>query len=386
MPDSAMQEFLQNLPVSIGRIASMRVVENQWGIPALVNSEKQDPQDGLALPGLDFSAHAADDMPLRVVFALQQATSRAYPAASGQSLDDYAEAQGIESPQEAYYRWIGSKDALKWFDRNLQVGPWGLRLMSEALAGHGAEILNEVRSEVARCQAEHDRTHPPLPEGCLYIDERLEELYRELPDWAIYIADCDGYVCDAFSEVADSYVDIYNQDLLQWVGEPGNYDYVEDAVKEGLVDTQDFDMIKAIQVGQYEQIRQEMYNEFAHGELKEYIALYQLKEAGYVAVSDDLMDGIRDVVEGIDDNDQLSDISDAVTGRAEDIEIEGPTEGPRPRYTLAEIEAYNASKVKPIPSKKTMEKTPEAAERSAREQAASEPKAKEAQRQPKSRN
>lgn len=381
MSDAAVQEPLQNSFITIKDVADMRVVENQWGVPTLVKNDRQEPKDGFAVPGIE-SLHS--NKPLQVTAALKRVVQKAYPAACYQGLDDFAEERGLLGrPSEAYDEWMASKDAQAWLYDNYSCTTYGTQALKVVLEDQEPQIRAAVEQEMAVRQAEYDRTHPPLPEGCFYIDERLEELGRVLPDWADDVADYDGYVCDVFSEVADSYVDIYYNKLLDWVSEPGNYDYVENAVQEGLVDTQNFDMIKAIQMGQYEQIREEMESEFDHGDLKEYIALHQLKEAGCVAVSDDYIDGLRDALCDIDSNDQLSDIADAAGELAETLEVEAS----KPRYTLSEVEAYNnASKAKPIPSKKTKEKTPEAAERSAREQASAEAKAKDAQRQAKSRN
>lgn len=57
-------------------------------------------------------------------------------------------------------------------------------------------------------------------------------------------------------EIIDSNIDIYYYDLRKWAVD--NYNYVEDAVDEGLVDTSNFDFHKAIQSGQYVQLREEM--------------------------------------------------------------------------------------------------------------------------------
>lgn len=81
------------------------------------------------------------------------------------------------------------------------------------------------------------------------------ELYEEL--------DYDG----SLHELIDGSIDIYNYDLRKWAVD--NYEYVEDAIAEGLVDTNDFDFHKAIQSGQYLKLREEanelieeIFNEF----------------------------------------------------------------------------------------------------------------------------
>ena len=71
----------------------------------------------------------------------------------------------------------------------------------------------------------------------------------------------------SINDLIDSNIDIYNYDLRKWAVD--NYEYVEDAIAEGLVDTSDFDFHKAIQSGQYLKLREEanelieeIFNEF----------------------------------------------------------------------------------------------------------------------------
>lgn len=68
-------------------------------------------------------------------------------------------------------------------------------------------------------------------------------------------------------ELIDSNIDIYTYQLRQWA--VNNWNYVEDAIKEGLVDTSNFDFHKAIQSGQFLQLTEEanealedIFNEF----------------------------------------------------------------------------------------------------------------------------
>lgn len=50
-------------------------------------------------------------------------------------------------------------------------------------------------------------------------------------------------------EFVDGKIDIYTHDLMKWNAE--NYSYVDDAIGEGLVNTDKFDMVSAIQAGQF---------------------------------------------------------------------------------------------------------------------------------------
>ena len=57
-------------------------------------------------------------------------------------------------------------------------------------------------------------------------------------------------------EIADNNVDIYTSDLLKWVGESENYQFVEDAISEfGFPNNTEGkpDFIKAIMQGQYKE-------------------------------------------------------------------------------------------------------------------------------------
>lgn len=56
----------------------------------------------------------------------------------------------------------------------------------------------------------------------------------------------EGCICDIITEIADNNVDIYTQDLLDWV--PDNYSYIEEANEELGVP---HDFLKQIQQGQY---------------------------------------------------------------------------------------------------------------------------------------
>lgn len=78
---------------------------------------------------------------------------------------------------------------------------------------------------------------------------------------------------DIISEIADSYVDIYNYDLLKWL--PDNYSIFEDSIGEFGFSTNDEgkpDLIRSIMVAQYYQNEQDLWetwNEIVE-ELKEY--------------------------------------------------------------------------------------------------------------------
>ena len=66
----------------------------------------------------------------------------------------------------------------------------------------------------------------------------------------------DGYLCDIITEVADSNIDIYDYNLLEWA--KGHLYEIKEAAEEfGAVE----DIIKAIQQGQYYHYTNELYEE-----------------------------------------------------------------------------------------------------------------------------
>ncbi|MGI6781805.1 MAG: hypothetical protein ACOX56_03160 [Acholeplasmataceae bacterium] len=61
------------------------------------------------------------------------------------------------------------------------------------------------------------------------------------------IEDYTGYICDALDEAAVSNVSIYNSDL--WNNAPNIEEYIADAINEGLVDLNNFDLMRLFQAG-----------------------------------------------------------------------------------------------------------------------------------------
>lgn len=93
--------------------------------------------------------------------------------------------------------------------------------------------------------------------------------FNDFTELMAYLDGDDNCNCiqDSVSEYADSSVDVYNYNLRVWAAE--NYDYVEQAVDEGLVDTNNFDYHKAIQCGQYIYYQEKIYEDIEA--LKEHI-------------------------------------------------------------------------------------------------------------------
>lgn len=138
----------------------------------------------------------------------------------------------------------------------------------------------------------------------------IDELVKELNtgDYGDCLVDyTSGYICDNITEIADSHVDIYNADLFEWAKR--NYEYVEEAVSEGLVDTSNFDVPRALQAGQYLQIEQDIYEH-----LDDVIMLYILNYIKDVWNLEELTEEQKEAIDGLsfDSNDELDDINEAL--------------------------------------------------------------------------
>ena len=130
----------------------------------------------------------------------------------------------------------------------------------------------------------------------------------------------DGYIGDVISEIADSNVDIYYSDLFEWVKD--NYGYCEDAVKEGLISLdKDFDFIKLMQIGQYEQNTQDLYEN-----LDDSIKYFIYDNIEFEEISEELQEFIDDLCDDVDNNEQLENILEQVKEFIENIKDEEETE------------------------------------------------------------
>src|SRR5574343_212651 len=87
--------------------------------------------------------------------------------------------------------------------------------------------------------------------------ELLKEYYQD--DEELKTAIDRDNISDTISEIADSNVDIYNSDLLEWLA--GNYSVFEEAIDEfGFPnDNGKADLMRAIMQGQYYQNEQILY-------------------------------------------------------------------------------------------------------------------------------
>ena len=79
--------------------------------------------------------------------------------------------------------------------------------------------------------------------------------------------DDNNYIGDKITELSDAMIDVYYHSLREWSVD--NYSYIEDAISEFGIDTQNPDFHKMIQMGQYVAFSSEFYSMV--NEFKDYI-------------------------------------------------------------------------------------------------------------------
>lgn len=207
-------------------------------------------------------------------------------AVDGYNIDDFADELGFDKPSAAIRAYEACKKTLDWFKDSLSLYPSALSAISETLD----ENMDEIKESVTRAQAERDAKHafehPVVPEGFSTIEQLQEGL--DIGDYGDQITEYDGDISDAIAEVADSNVDLYNHDLLKWL--PDNYEWIEEAYAQGLLEGCKGDLMKMTQMAQYECFSQDMYDHLE--DIAKYAALEGLKDAGVYALSDEVFDEV----------------------------------------------------------------------------------------------
>lgn len=218
-------------------------------------------------------------------------------AVDGRHIDDFADEMGFEKPSQAIRAYESCRKTLDWLKNDMQL------MTSEIsdIAGTLDNELGEVKEQVERVQeerkAKHEFEHPPVPEGFTSIEDLQARL--DLGEYGDQITDYTGNIGDAFGEIADSNVDLYNYDLLKWL--PDNYEWLEEADAQGLLEGCKGDLMRMTQMAQYECFTQDMYNH--QEDIAKYAALEGLKEAGVYALADDVYDDVFDgITITLDDN------------------------------------------------------------------------------------
>lgn len=146
-------------------------------------------------------------------------------------------------------------------------------------------------------------------------DARIEELERNLSfTHGTQITDySDGYICDVFSNIADSNIDIYVVDLFDWGKK--NFEHINEATEEFRNPK---NIIKQIQQGQFLAYEEELNDN------KDDILLYYgynyLKDND-IKLSEEEQEDFEDYVTGLDSDDRLDDINSYCDELNEDMEI-----------------------------------------------------------------
>lgn len=201
-------------------------------------------------------------------------------------IDAFADELGFKKPSEAIRAYEGSKKELDWLRDGLGLSMDDISDLSQTLDESADEVKEAMESIVSERQAEQERTHPKVPEGFVAIESLQADL--DLGDYGDQLTEYDGYITDAIQECADSNVDLYNHDLLKWL--PDNYEWIEEAEGQGLLEGTKGDIFKMIQMAQYECFSQDMYDH--QEDIVRYVTLESLKDAGIYAVSQELADAL----------------------------------------------------------------------------------------------
>ena len=137
----------------------------------------------------------------------------------------------------------------------------------------------------------------------LNVKERIKELKNkyELDDILYCFADySNGYICDIIMEVCDNNIDIYNNDLWEWAKD--NEYYIEQAINEYGIDSNNFDLIKLFQQGQYFYYEETCYNNL--DDIIEYLILSNLDVE---EINDAVYDEILNISGKEDNNARIED-------------------------------------------------------------------------------
>lgn len=94
------------------------------------------------------------------------------------------------------------------------------------------------------------------------LEERKEEIKKEINDISIdfasdYDLNSSSYLCDLFTEYADSQVDIYYKDLIEWLFD--GVDYVERYVEEFGIDEKNFNFWDIVRGGQFLDFQERLF-------------------------------------------------------------------------------------------------------------------------------
>lgn len=227
-------------------------------------------------------------------------------------VDDFADDMGYRKPSEAIRAWQGCRKAQNWVRDTLNLSNGEANQLSDTLD----EYETEIQAQVEQIQEEQVRQnayeHPPVDQQLygglkfITIADAIKNL--DLGDHgedAVDYVNGANYIDDALQEAADGMVDIYYNDLLHWL--PDNYEWLEEADAQGLLEGCKGDIFKMTQAAQYECYSQDLYDHKA--DILAAATLDYLKDQGVYAVSEDMADTLIDGIR--DDADDMTRFSDA---------------------------------------------------------------------------
>lgn len=127
----------------------------------------------------------------------------------------------------------------------------------------------------------------------------------EVQDFFDNYSESSSYICDAISEYADSQIDIYNYDLIEWA--KNHICEIDEAADElGKPDS----FIGYIQQGQFIYYERLIYDELNEG--IEYAVYKTLLDKGIEELTEEQESAVDDFINGLDNNNRFSDFADVM--------------------------------------------------------------------------
>lgn len=167
------------------------------------------------------------------------------------------------------------------------------------------------------------------------LKEFLQELRKQINDISNdfvgdYSLTCSSYICDAFSDYADSRVDIYYYDLFEWA--KNNYDAINEATAE-LGSTGD--ICQDIRQGQYLEYDRQLYAD-SETIIEMLVIDFLINEEDIEELEETQLDEILDAVDLEDTSQRLEDIAEVVKEKLDEIREAEADKSPDFKITLNE--------------------------------------------------
>ena len=242
-------------------------------------------------------------------------------------VEDLGTSDSIHKAFSAYQKMQEARD----FFGNCDINNKTIRALDRVFDENERAILEAAET----LEMKRELEHPTLPEGYHYIEDLKKRIpLSDVDQCAVDFISLDTDMDDLISEAADSAIDVYTANLLEWYMVPVNQGYVQQVIDDGLCEgVQDID--KLIQAGQYVAYREEIND---HIENIVQVALYnELKDEGYAVISDELNCGVENIAQefAIEKDNSLATAWDDVTIAIEEILEE--TDSLQPAMTIEEI-------------------------------------------------